>query len=378
MSKLLLLPFAFLSFASFSQYCLSGGPTSTADSNVESVVLSGTVGGISYTGCPGVLGVEQVNTQSVTLSAGNTYTISIGFGTCGGFYNGAGQAWIDFNLSGTFEPSESIGTWAGVPPVAVSNFVFTVPGGATSGATKMRVMQHEGGALPLDPCASFIWGSVTDFNVSITNGVDCSAYIGDDETDPRLVTSFPFTETHSTSVCYSSQNPVYGSPDVYYLLSPLTGVSSLSISTCGSGFDTFLTVTDAAGTPIAINDDSQACAPYSDITISTAGHTSLYVIVEGWNIQSGTYTININPASLSTDELSQSNFEMYPNPATSIVTFNGNPAGEVSFINLQGQRVYSGEIEPNGHVDLSEFPSGLYIVKLETETSISMQKLRVN
>ncbi len=378
MTKLLLLPLAFVSCVSFSQYCLTGGPTSTVDSNVESVVLNGAVGGIAYVGCPGVLGVEQYTTQSVTLGAGNNYSIAIEFGTCGGNYPSAGQAWIDFNQSGTFEPSESILTWSGTPPSPVTNYNFTVPGGATTGATKMRVMQHEGGALPLDPCAAFVWGSVVDFNVSIINGVDCSGYIGDDETNPRLVTSFPFTETHSTSICYSSQNPVYNSPDVYYLLSPLTGVSSLNISTCGSTFDTFLTVTDASGTPIAINDDSPSCAPYSTINVSTLGHTALYVIVEGWNIQSGTYTINIGQGSLATDELSTSKFELYPNPATNSVTFSGNPSGEVSFVNMQGQLVYSGEIEPNGTVDLVDFSPGLYIVKLETESSISMSKLRVN
>ena len=378
MTKLLLLPLTLGSFFSLSQYCLTGGPTSTADSNVESVILNGTVGGISYTGCPGVIGVQQFTTQSVSLGAGNNFSIAVEFGTCGGNFPGAGQAWIDYNINGVFEPSESILTWSGTPPSTLTNFPFTVPSGATTGATKMRVMQHEGGALPLDPCAAFVWGSVTDFNVSIIGGMDCSGYIGDDETNPRLVTSFPFTETHSTAVCYSNQNPVYSSPDVYYRLSPLTGVSSLAISTCGSGFDTFLTVTDAAGTPIAINDDSPSCAPYSTINVSTLGHTALYVIVEGWNLQSGTYTINIGQGTLSTDELSASEFELYPNPATNSVTFKGNPAGDVSFVNMQGQRVYAGEIEPDGTIDLTGFAPGLYIVKLETESSVSLQKLRVN
>lgn len=378
MTKLLLLPLTFASFFSLSQYCITGGPSSTADSNVESVVLNGTSGSISFIGCPGVIGVQQITNQSVSLGAGNSFTISIEFGTCGGNFSGAGQAWIDFNINGVFEPTESILTWTGTPPSPVTNYNFTVPAGATTGASKLRIIQQEAGALPLNPCAAFTWGSVMDFNVSIINGVDCSGYVGDDETNPRLVTSFPFTENHSTAVCYSNQNPVYNSPDVYYLLSPLTGVSSLNISTCGSTFDTFLTVTDATGTPIAINDDSPACGQQSEINISTAGHTSLYVIVEGWNTQSGAYTLNIGQGTLSADELSTDNFELYPNPATNSVTFSGNPTGEVSFVNMHGQVVYSEEIEANATIDLAGFAPGLYIVKLETESSISMQKLRVN
>ena len=40
--------------ASFSQaqYCTAVGPTSTIDSNVGSVSLTGVVGSINFTGCP--------------------------------------------------------------------------------------------------------------------------------------------------------------------------------------------------------------------------------------------------------------------------------------------------------------------------------------
>ncbi|MDP4684196.1 MAG: hypothetical protein NWS40_05860 [Crocinitomicaceae bacterium] len=40
-----------------AQYCTNVGPTSDVDSNVESVQLTGEIGGINYTGCPGVLGL---------------------------------------------------------------------------------------------------------------------------------------------------------------------------------------------------------------------------------------------------------------------------------------------------------------------------------
>ena len=164
---LLLIPSIGIGLSSYAQYCTSGGPTSTIDSNVESVVLNGASGSINYTGCPGVLGVEEVLTQSTTLNASNAYTITIQFGTCGGNFSGVGEAWIDYNLNNVFEASESIGTWQGIPPAAISVFNFTVPLGASNGATRLRVMQREGGTLPLDPCASFSWGSVTDFSIVI-------------------------------------------------------------------------------------------------------------------------------------------------------------------------------------------------------------------
>ena len=46
--------------AYYGQYCSSGGPSSTFDSNVESVFISGeNNSSINYTGCPAVSGVEN-------------------------------------------------------------------------------------------------------------------------------------------------------------------------------------------------------------------------------------------------------------------------------------------------------------------------------
>ena len=52
----------------FGQYCSTGGPTSTFDSNVESVSLLGeNTTSINYIGCPGVSGVENQTTLTVDL-----------------------------------------------------------------------------------------------------------------------------------------------------------------------------------------------------------------------------------------------------------------------------------------------------------------------
>ncbi|WP_199851613.1 fibronectin type III domain-containing protein, partial [Brumimicrobium mesophilum] len=154
------------------QYC-SGGPSSLIDSNVESVNITGdNATSIAYLGCPGLAGVEDQTALSVDLTAGSIYTLDVEFGTCGGNYTGAGEAWIDFNQNGIFEASESIGTSSGLPNTspwnAPVNFSFSVDPTAVGGATRMRVIQQEGGVLPLNPCASFFYGSVVDFSVNIT------------------------------------------------------------------------------------------------------------------------------------------------------------------------------------------------------------------
>ena len=172
MKKIFLsIAFFTLTLVYFGQYCSSGGPSSTFDSNVESVFLQGSNStSINYIGCPGVTGVENQSTLTVDLIADSTYIIDVQFGTCGGNYNSAGEVWIDWNQNTIFESTESIGTWSGTPPTPLSNFTFTVPSIAFSGITGIRVMQYEGGSLPLDPCASFTWGSVVDFSVNISGG----------------------------------------------------------------------------------------------------------------------------------------------------------------------------------------------------------------
>jgi len=177
---LLLLGFVLFIWQSNAQsYCTTGvGPTITADTNVESVDLIGETTSIAYTGCPGVVGVEDQTAQVADLIAGNTYTIDIQFGTCGGDFTWAAEAWIDYNLGFSFQASESIGTATGNGDTGpLTSFTFTVPTDAINGNSRLRIIQEEGGAAPLDPCASFFYGSVTDFTISISGGVDITCQV---------------------------------------------------------------------------------------------------------------------------------------------------------------------------------------------------------
>ena len=105
MKKIILIAISLVFFGELcSQYCSNGGPSSTFDSNVESVFISGENNtSINYTGCPGVSGVENQSSLMVELVADSTYTMDVQFGTCGGNYNSAGEVWIDWNQNTIFE-----------------------------------------------------------------------------------------------------------------------------------------------------------------------------------------------------------------------------------------------------------------------------------
>lgn len=158
-----------------AQYCTAVGASSAADSNVDSIGLTGDAAtAISYQKVCTATGLEDLTaTQSASVTAGNNYNVTVVFGTCGTTpYAGAGEVWMDWNQNDVFDASESIGTWTG-SPTDTSTFAFTVPLSAFDGTTRMRVMQQEGGTvtLPLNPCGTFSWGSVADFSLVVSGGV---------------------------------------------------------------------------------------------------------------------------------------------------------------------------------------------------------------
>jgi hypothetical protein len=360
--------------SAFSQYCEAGGPSSANDSNLEGLNIIGDAGSINYVGCPAVTGVQYYTTESVTISAGSSYALNVQFGTCGGNYSSVAEVWIDFNGNNSFETSESVLTWSGMPMTSPNTYVLTVPAGAIDGTHRMRVMQAEQASLPLDPCAGFTWGSVTDFNVTITGGVDCSSFVGDDRFNPRIVPSFPYSENYNSSLCYSSQNPTYTSPDVFYRI-VTSGVDAVQVSLCGSSFDTFLSVVDQNGTAIYGNDDSGNCGTSSELEFPTAGYDTLFIVVEGWGTASGDYTIEISEGSLSLEENALNSIGLHPNPAQNTLQLESAQNGKLQFFSTQGQIVYETILNNDVQVNVSHLPRGLYLVKLTDETSVAQQKI---
>jgi hypothetical protein len=381
MKKLYVLSAALLTFSNavLSQYCTSVGPSSTADSNLQSFNLNGeSATSITFTGCPGVIGFDdQTANETVTLNASGSYSASMVFGTCGGSYSGVGQGWIDYNQNSIFEPTESIGTWSGMPPLA-ANWNFTVPAGAISGITRMRVVHYEGGTLPIDPCAAFTWGSTTDFTVQIGGGMDCTPFVGESMTDPRPVSTLPFSETHSNALCYYNVLTVYSSPDVFYKILPVQlGAQYITVSLCGSAIDTYLSILDDDGNVLYYNDDNDGCGTSSKIHFDAGSHDTLYAVVQGWGTTTGSYSILIEEELASVHELSNAiTFDIFPNPAADLITIvTDEQNAEILIHDISGKLIYFSEVITNDPVDISTLTSGTYFVTVKSENGNASQKL---
>ena len=347
----------------YGQYCTLGGPTSNADSNVESVIFTGVSGGINHVGCPSQIGVEVYLNESTTLSAGSSYSLQVDFGTCGGYFAGAGAVWIDFDQSQTFTQNEIVGTWVGTPPTLPVLFSVSVPNNAHNGATRMRVTQQEAATLPLNPCATFQWGSVMDFGITIINGIDCGAFAGDDLANAIEVSSLPYQDTVDLAYCYGNQNLVYDSPDVFYKLLLNPTMQQVSVNTCGSDFDTYLTILNTQGIVITYNDDHDICAPASMLSFDVNDLGYVYIVVEGWGNESGVAHLEISSSYANVGSLEQSKVNLYPNPVSEVLSIS-EEVEHVEITNLIGQSMII-SYGKTTQLNVSEFEPGVYTLHFQ-------------
>ena len=243
----LLLALFTVQYSQAQTYC-TGGPTSGADSNIGNVSLTGDGGtSFDYTPpCPGTIGLNDQTASSVDVTAGTLYTGSVTWSTCGGNFGNSGTIWIDWNANFTFEPSEVVHTFDGTPTVTEA-FSFTIPvATGVNGVRRMRVMQQETSLVPpLDPCASYSWGSKIDFNVNVSGATGTPAPIpycssGPTSTADSNLGGFSLTGDN-TSISYTPPCPgitglddqTASSADVFPGQS-YTG--SVTWATCGGNF----------------------------------------------------------------------------------------------------------------------------------------------
>jgi hypothetical protein len=388
-------------------YC-SGGPTSTLDSEITNVILNGENFSISnLQTCPGAAGIQDFTaTDSADVSRSTTYAVDITFGTCGGQFNAAGEAWIDWNQNFVFEVGESIGIWTGNPEpigstVLNASFTFTVPSTALFGETTMRIMMDESNFPPLDPCATFTWGSVEDYKLVV---IATSADLGPDQ------------------IIGSCQSTVLNpGPFTSYLWSTGETTSTITVDGSLTGPGTFnygVTVTDASGVQSTDNVDIVVVSPpavslASTDTVNISGVTSFaldagsgfssYLWDDGSNGQlrvvtiDGSYWVRVSDqygcfASdtvyvqfiLGHNEISGAEVRIYPNPADDIINIEVGGTYSPSklsyrLLSLSGQVVKwnsnLGAGNRNHQIMVGDLPSGMYLLELDLDGQMSRNNL---
>ena len=68
---------------------------------------------------------------------------------------------------------------------------------------------------------------------------------------------------------------------------------------------------------------------------------------------------------------------MFPNPATDVITIESADYQSVEMVDITGKVVFSSEIENALNIDVKEFNSGVYFVKLNGANGSLTQKVVV-
>lgn len=183
----------------------------------------------------------------------------------------------------------------------------------------------------------------------------------------NITCGFTYSNSNNTSNCFSNK---YGqtSADVIYKFT-ITAPRKLKISTCGSGFDTWLNVLDVNKNLLTSNDDNGALCTGSSASLNYnfASAGTYYIVVEGYGAANGAYTLNVtlDPASncsatrVGEVELETEELLVFPNPAQSQIQVN--KPGTKAIMSSLGVELLRTE---NDVVDISGLPSGVYIIKL--------------
>ncbi|GGG43020.1 T9SS type A sorting domain-containing protein [Bizionia arctica] len=165
------------------------------------------------------------------------------------------------------------------------------------------------------------------------------------------------------------------SNDVWYSLAGTTDGEEISISLCGSDFDTYLRVFDAcSGTEVVSNDDDfcdGSIAVQSAVTFTSDGTSTYYIMVEGYSSNNGNFVLTVGTCStVGIEEYNASElFSYYPNPVNSTLNLRGQKAIQnVAIYNMLGQEVL--RTSPNAvdsALDMSSLNAGTYFVKVTIE-----------
>ncbi len=142
-------------------YCTSKGNNSSYEwiSNV-------TIG--SFSNASGAAGYTDFTSKTVTLNAGQAYSVSLSPSFSGSSYNEYFKIWVDLNADGDFADAGELVFDAGSMSKTTVTGSLTIPAGTAATTTRMRVSMKYNGAPTA--CETFSYGEVEDYTCNIVAG----------------------------------------------------------------------------------------------------------------------------------------------------------------------------------------------------------------
>lgn len=138
----------------------------------------------------------------------------------------------------------------------------------------------------------------------------------------------------------------------------------------------------ASLTLVQCDDDSSASGNFSKVVLTgrTPGEVLYVNVWEYGNDTFGTFQVSAYDASLGNESFDSSNFRFYPNPVEDVLNLSySQNINKVQVINILGQEVKTVTLDANqAQVDMSNLPSGTYLVKVTSDNQIKTIKVIKN
>ena len=133
---------------------------------------------------------------------------------------------------------------------------------------------------------------------------------------------------------------------------------------------------EPTGWRLGIQGFSDDVVNFTSLAFNPSGQP--YVAYQDWD-DSNKATVMYYNAPAGINELQSSQISIYPNPATDKITIEiaaGLASSQLSIINLNGEEVLTRQItQPKTQIDISNLPSGVYIVRLTNDKTVEVRKI---
>jgi len=282
-------------------YCTSKG-NSVNDEYIGKVQLN-TINNSSN----GNNGYTDFTAISTDLAQGTSYTITVTPTWTGTVYSEGYAVWIDYNADGDFgDTGELVWSKATSKTTPVSG-TFSIPTGANTGTTRMRVSMKYNG-IPT-ACEAFSYGEVEDYTVNITgSSADTQA-----PTVPASLTAGNATQTTiDLAWSASTDNVAVTGYDIYKdgsLLGSVTGNSAqVTGLTASTSYSFYVKAKDAVGNVSGASNTASA-------TTTAAPDTQAPTVPASLTASNATQTTIDLAWSAATDNVAVTGYDVYKDGA---------------------------------------------------------------
>lgn len=205
------------------------------------------------------------------------------------------DAYGDVGVDGTGLAWEYLDGWAYRNSGSLNNNgMFDVSEWTLSGINATDGETSNATATSMEPIGTFTTSSTTSIWTMITFQTACPAFAGDSIQNPIEIPSAAYSTTGNTETCFTDQTGEISADVFYQYIVTDPCVESVTVSLCGSGFDTYLSILDAQGVELDSNDDD--CSLQSSIAdFAVSLNDTLYFVVEGYDDNEGDYTLEVIP-----------------------------------------------------------------------------------